>query len=134
MWWRTGKGDLTKGVTPNIVVNCSNLPHRHQRPPARAVRPSRCSCRPEPNQSYFGNLSEAKVRVTTEEEIREVDGDPGSNDQRDLRWRAHQLHRFQQPGSRTVNASTFEGNRLNKCVVTNATNVSTTNVVTRRYG
>jgi hypothetical protein len=120
-----GQGVLTKGVTPNIVVNCTNSP------PATNGAGTRYDLTVQlpPTTSYFSGLQEAKVRVTTEEEIREVTVTPG---QTSVTFTGVLINSTgsQNPAPWTVNASTFEGNRLNKCVVTNATNVGTTGVVT----
>ena len=56
-----GEGVLTVGVSPNIVVNCTNTATRYD-----------LSVHIPSDPSFFKGLQGAKVRVTTEEEIREI--------------------------------------------------------------
>lgn len=104
-----GQGVLTPGVNPNIVINCTNRP---------GVNRYSLSVHIPSTPEFFKGLDGAKVRVTTEEEIREVavNADtPSPIVFEDVLITA--------PGAvnaatYSVTASTFEGNRINKCVVT----------------
>ncbi|HWL63558.1 MAG TPA: hypothetical protein VNQ32_12215 [Steroidobacteraceae bacterium] len=119
-----GEGVLTVGVAPNIVINCANTATRYD-----------LSVHIPSDPSFFKGLEGAKVRVTTEEEIREIAvtaATPSPVVFEDVLINATGTLNA---ATWSVTASTFEGNRLNKCVVTfpNGSN-STGNVATPVVG
>lgn len=102
-----GEGVLTAGVRPDIVINCTNTTARHD-----------LSVHIPSTEAFFKALEGAKVRVTTEEEIREVA--VTANTQSPIVFEDILLNATgtANPATWSVTATTFEGNRINKCVVT----------------
>lgn len=113
-----GEGVITLGVNPNIVINCTPTTTRYN-----------LSVHIPSDPTLFKGLAGAKVRVTTEEEIREVA--VTSTTTSPIVFENVLIN-----GSGTLNASvwsvtatTFEGNRINKCVVTAPTGTNPTAAV-----
>jgi hypothetical protein len=104
-----GQGVITEGVRPDVVVTCTPTGTRYD---LTVNLPS--------NPAFFKGLEGAKVRVTTEEEIREF-AIPANYALNTVFFDDVLLTApgSLNPATYTVTASTFEENRLNKCVVTN---------------
>lgn len=110
-----GQGVLTVGVRPDVTVTCTNTAPRYD---LTVNIPS--------NGAFFKDLQGAKVRVTTEEEIREVA--VGSLPGTTVVFEDILINATGSFGAAnwSVTASTFEGNRLNKCVVTSPSGANPT--------
>jgi len=115
-----GQGVLTKGVTPNIIVNC-NYPSVTTGPGSRHDLTVQLPSDPE----FFGDLPLAKVRVTNEEEIREVTVTPGQTTSVTFPGVLIDATGTNNPAIWTVNASTFTDDREFKCAVSKPTNIGT---------
>lgn len=102
-----GQGVLTLGARPNVVVTCTNTNTRYD-----------LSVHIPSDPSFFKGLPGAKVRVTTEEEIREVEVTADTPSPVIFEDVLISGTGTLNPSVYTVQASTFEGNRINKCVVT----------------
>lgn len=119
-----GQGVITLGVRPDIVVNCVTTGARYN-----------LSVHIPSTPEYFKGLQGAKVRVTTEEEIREVAVTASTPSPIVFENVLINGTGTLNAATWSVTASTFEANRLNKCVVTlpSGTN-STGNVATPVVG
>jgi hypothetical protein len=111
-----GQGVITAGVSTNIVVNCTNTDTRYD---LTVNLPS--------NPAFFKDLAGAKVRVTNEEEIREF-AIPANYAPNTVVFEDVLINATGATNASTwvVTASSFEDNRLNKCVVTGPTGTNPT--------
>lgn len=102
-----GQGTLAAGVQTNIVVACSN-------PPSKPRYDLTVYLPTDPNM--FSGRPGARVRLTTEEEIREVAVTSG---QASVTFSGAIIDAFgvQNPATWSVTASSLENGVLNKCVV-----------------
>ena len=102
-----GQGVITLGVRPDVVINCTHTGTRYS-----------ISVHIPTNPALFAGLQGAKVRVTTEEEIREVSVTPSTPTPIVFNNVLLTAPGALNAATYSVQASTFEGNTLNKCVVT----------------
>jgi hypothetical protein len=102
-----GSGTITLGVQPNVSVTCTNTAARYN-----------LSVYLPDTQTLFKALEGAKVRVTTEEEIREVAVTATTTSPIVFTGVLINATGALNAATWSVNATTFEGNRINKCVVT----------------